>query len=205
MLNPSDLDLGSLPWLPLEARSAFPRHPAIYFAITSDAQVQYIGRSIDPKRRWKAHHRYSELSEMSGVRIAYLFADADLLPVIEAALIDWFKPPLNSVRVENAAAEESCMGWNVDKIMLRLAVSNVELGELLERHPTSVCRLRRAVTMPRMDGSDLLLLLNALNKISRSRGMSEIITPADLFDWTPPAMNTSKNDRSIEAIALTKT
>lgn len=32
---------------------------------------------------------------MSQVRIAYLAVDADLLPQVEAALIEWFQPPLN--------------------------------------------------------------------------------------------------------------
>jgi hypothetical protein len=33
MIDPQSLNLSSLPWLPLEAKSAFPRQPAIYFAL----------------------------------------------------------------------------------------------------------------------------------------------------------------------------
>ena len=96
MINPSEINLSSLPWLPLEERSAFPRQPAIYFAIDAQDQIQYIGRSIDPKLRWSGHHRYEQLAAIERVRIAYLFVDSpELLPGIEAALIDWFDPPLN--------------------------------------------------------------------------------------------------------------
>lgn len=96
MINPSDLDLASLPWLPLEARSSFPRQPVIYFAIDSQGAIQYIGRSVDLRVRWTTHHRYEELAAIGGVRIAYLFVEASsLLPEIELALIEWFQPALN--------------------------------------------------------------------------------------------------------------
>jgi len=98
MINPSELNLSSLPWLPLEAKAAFPRQPAIYFAIDSQDNVQYIGRSVDPKSRWAGHHRYEQLEAIGSIRIAYLFIDLPkLLPEIEKALIGWFQPPLNVV------------------------------------------------------------------------------------------------------------
>ncbi|AFZ11325.1 hypothetical protein Cri9333_0344 [Crinalium epipsammum PCC 9333] len=36
MIDPQALDLSILPWLPLNAKSAFPRQPSIYFAINFD-------------------------------------------------------------------------------------------------------------------------------------------------------------------------
>jgi len=96
MINPSEVNLSELPWLPLEAKSAFPRQSSIYFAIDSLGTVQYIGRSVDPKIRWAGHHRYIELQEIGSIKISYLFVDSpELLPAIESALIDWFDPPLN--------------------------------------------------------------------------------------------------------------
>jgi hypothetical protein len=95
MIDPATIDLSALPWLPLDAKAAFPRQPCIYFAIDSQGAVQYIGRTIDPGRRWRNHHKYSELSILDGVRILYLFMDADLLLSAERALIKWFAPPLN--------------------------------------------------------------------------------------------------------------
>jgi hypothetical protein len=52
MINPESLDLSALPWLPLEAKSAFPKQSAIYFAIDSLGNIQYIGRSVNVKNRW---------------------------------------------------------------------------------------------------------------------------------------------------------
>ncbi|WP_066425150.1 GIY-YIG nuclease family protein [Anabaena sp. 4-3] len=108
MINPSEIDLKSLPWLPLSAKTAFPKNPAIYFAIDSTGRVQYIGRSVNPKVRWQSHHKYGQLESIGNIRIAYLFVDsADLLPQIEMALIEWFDPPLNvaSKPVRNSVAE----------------------------------------------------------------------------------------------------
>jgi len=96
MIDPATIDLSALPWLPLDAKAAFPRQPCIYFAIDSQGVVQYVGRAVDPKQRWASHHRFNDISALGGVRIAYLFMDADLLPSVEAALIVWFEPPLNA-------------------------------------------------------------------------------------------------------------
>jgi hypothetical protein len=96
MIDPQTIDLAILPWIPLNATAGFPKCPAIYFAIDSENQVQYIGRSINIRGRWKTHHRYGDLAAIGQIRIAYLFIEAiELLPEIESALIEWFNPPLN--------------------------------------------------------------------------------------------------------------
>ena len=98
-VNPRELDLSKLPWLPLEEKAAFPRKAAIYFAIDSLGKVLYIGRSVNVHQRWEQHHKYDELSKLNNVRISYLFFDdVELLPELESALMDWFDPPLNRVR-----------------------------------------------------------------------------------------------------------
>lgn len=98
MIDPEFLNIADLPWLPLDAKSAFPKQSAIYFAIDSSGGVQYIGRSANVKMRWANHHRFDELQSIGNIRIAYLFMDVDLLPSVEAALIEWFNPPLNILR-----------------------------------------------------------------------------------------------------------
>jgi hypothetical protein len=67
MIEPSKIDLKSLPWLSLDSKSAFPRKPTIYFAMNSEGIVQYIGRLINPKARWTNHHKYEDL-EIRNVR-----------------------------------------------------------------------------------------------------------------------------------------
>ncbi|MBW4455876.1 MAG: GIY-YIG nuclease family protein [Nostoc indistinguendum CM1-VF10] len=100
MINPQELDLQSLPWLPLEEKAAFPKRAAIYFAIDSQKNIQYIGRSVNVRERWDNHHKYHDLAAMTGIRIAYLLVDLpELLPAIEDVLILHFQPPLNIIGV----------------------------------------------------------------------------------------------------------
>lgn len=113
-INPSEIDLSSLPWLPLNAKTGFPKNPAIYFAIDSQGTVQYVGRSINPKSRWGNHHKYEALEAIGGIKIVYLFVDSpELLPQIESALISWFKPALNT------AGRPSFRGLEGDDLELR--------------------------------------------------------------------------------------
>jgi len=96
MIEPSSIDFSVLPSLCLTRRSELPETPAIYFAIDSLDQIQYIGRSRNLKQRWHSHHRQFELQAINGIRIAWLQCDdVSLLGEIEAALIEWFEPLLN--------------------------------------------------------------------------------------------------------------
>lgn len=49
MINPSTIDLKTLPWLPLTEKAAFPKQSAIYFAIDSLRCVQYFSTVRSPK------------------------------------------------------------------------------------------------------------------------------------------------------------
>ena len=95
MIDPATINPIALPSVPLEDRLQLPTKPCIYFAIDSQDVVQYIGRSINPRHRWKNHHRHNDLESIGGVRIAYLTVDANLLNDVESSLIKWFKPPMN--------------------------------------------------------------------------------------------------------------
>ncbi len=129
MINPESLDLSTLPWLPLDERTAFPKQPAIYFAIDSQGNIQYIGRSVNPKIRWYSHHKYDELQAIGNIRIAYLFMDVDLLPSVESALIDWFDPPLNTVGKSNQNTDSKIF-VNLKNLRQANSLSQCELSEL---------------------------------------------------------------------------
>lgn len=103
MINPADIQINELPSVALADKDRLPETPSIYFAIDSQGVVQYIGRSVNPRHRWLNHHRYDQLSEMSGVKIAYVGCPMELLDDIEQALIDWFGPLLNGCRFKPAS------------------------------------------------------------------------------------------------------
>ena len=96
-ITPEQLNLLSLPSIPLEERKGLPACSGIYFAIDSAGEIQYIGRSNNIRQRWSQHHRYSQLEALGSVQVAWLqVSDSLLLPSIEAALIEYFHPCLNS-------------------------------------------------------------------------------------------------------------
>ena len=100
-LNLKTIDPRSLPSVPLKSKNRLPEYAGIYFAIDSLSTIQYIGRSVNIRDRWRGHHRCNQLESMSGVKIAYLLIDApELLDHIESALIEYFDPPLNNARIE---------------------------------------------------------------------------------------------------------
>ena len=151
MINPSTLDLKTLPWLPLTEKSAFPKQAAIYFAIDSLGCVQYIGRSVNVRARWGSHHKYSQLDAIGGVKVAYLFVDMpELLPQIETALIEYFQPSLNIIgfqstefyanRKPKLKKEEIKVNilFELKKIRNQREVSQNELARLCEMSVTNI-------------------------------------------------------------------
>ncbi|MBD2492367.1 helix-turn-helix domain-containing protein [Aulosira sp. FACHB-615] len=114
-INPATIDPLALPSLPLCERSQLPTLPCIYFAIDSQGVVRYIGKTVNLKTRWQAHNKGVELATIAGIRIAYLQADATLLPELEAALIAWFRPQLN-----NIIPRQACVFAEGTRIQIRL-------------------------------------------------------------------------------------
>jgi hypothetical protein len=97
-----DADPLMLPSIPLNERSALPDIPAVYFAIGHDDVVLYVGKARRLLVRWRgtAHHRYTQLSTIGDVRLAWLPIDDDrMLQVIEALYIARIDPVLNRSKV----------------------------------------------------------------------------------------------------------
>ena len=129
MVNPQDLDASSLPSVLLADRKRLPSISAIYFAMSSGS-VQYIGMSKNLRKRWVNHHHKKHLDIDSN--IAWIeVSNPDLLPQIEAALIEWFKPPLNIAGCELEGKARSSLGSFIsasgeplsEQILLRVSES----------------------------------------------------------------------------------
>lgn len=95
MINPANIQIDELPSVALEDKKHLPEVSCTYFAIDTQGVIQYIGQTKNLNRRWMSHHKRTHLSG-GGIKIAYLDCPTELLEEIERALIDWFKPPLNT-------------------------------------------------------------------------------------------------------------
>lgn len=101
MLNVDEIQVASLPSLPLAQRAALPDCPAVYFAIAATGEVLYIGRTLSLIKRWKSHHRKRQLERSGNVQIAWLIADSPaVLAELEDQLVERFEPALNASPVD---------------------------------------------------------------------------------------------------------
>jgi hypothetical protein len=131
MIEPSLLDVKSLPSVPLGNKQKLPLQSGIYFAIDSNDTIQYIGMSKNIRFRWEQHHKLKELKQMQGIRISYLIMeDFALLPQVEQALITWFKPLLNQTLPlhdgnKKASKKEPSSNYFPDLIRSRLDDQNL--------------------------------------------------------------------------------
>lgn len=82
-------------------------------------------------------------------------------------------------------AEKSMLRWRLRELMARGRITNRELAERLQKHETSISRMKNSDTMPRMDGDELNSLCNALTELFRERGQDVVITHVNLMDHFP--------------------
>ncbi|MFN6538315.1 MAG: helix-turn-helix domain-containing protein [Nostoc sp. EkiNYC01] len=149
MIDPSTINLLTLPSLPLEQRSQLPTTPCIYFAIDSEGVVQYIGKAKNLKKRWELHHKGIDLALLGGVKISYLCIELSLLEEVENALLHWFNPPLN--RITNLVDKKERSGVFRVKRVLRVDAPGIgaKIKDARERDPRSVDELAKAAGMTR--------------------------------------------------------
>ena len=95
-VNLEEINPQFLPSIFVLQRSELPKISWIYFVLSKNGKVNYIGRTNNLKKRWQVHHILDQFKEDVEAKIAWLeVSDRSLLPEIEKALIKWFKPSLN--------------------------------------------------------------------------------------------------------------
>lgn len=108
MLAVEDVSVNDLPSIPFKSKSNLPTSGGIYFVISAEEAIIYIGRTVNFRARWKQHHRIKQIkSEYPNTRIAWLeCVDVKLLHSIESALIKAWNPLLNRSPVKPRLREE---------------------------------------------------------------------------------------------------
>jgi DNA-binding Xre family transcriptional regulator len=90
---------------------------------------------------------------------------------------------------------QTLIKWRLREVMARYRIKAVDLAEEIGVSPNSVSNLRNSESMPRLDGSSLNYLCNAL--IMLAINLEEVITPITLIDYTrdcepEPTINSDK-------------
>lgn len=96
LVEPESIDLATLPSIELTERKQLPNIAACYLVMEKESVI-YIGKSTNLVIRWLSHNRLKEIKlRGTDIKIAWIeVSDPNLLLVIEKALIQYFKPPLN--------------------------------------------------------------------------------------------------------------
>lgn len=158
-MNLSSINPLALPSLPLERRSQLPPVAGIYFVLNRKKQVQYIGRSVNIRRRWAGHHRRAELENI-GTTIAWLEILAKSKRAdIETALIDLYKPPLNrtyKIPTKKSCSKSTKFSKAFKEVMFRYKLSGAELAHISGLSTAQISRFRNGENL-RIDSLEKLL------------------------------------------------
>lgn len=88
----SPLFLPSVTW---ENRRSLPSESGVYFALSKNCEVLYVGATADLKARWRGHHRENDLRAMECASIAYYLCPKQDLSETEQSMITHLSPKLN--------------------------------------------------------------------------------------------------------------
>lgn len=84
--------------------------------------------------------------------------------------------------------------WKLKEVMARYDIKGMDLAKELDVSTNTVSNLRKAKTMPRLDGDQLNLLLDALNRLATEK--NELISHVTLIEYVqevlPPTIKPSK-------------
>lgn len=156
MIDPKEIGLLSLPFVSIENRLQLPSDSGIYFAIDGLGCVQYIGKASNLKQRWSGHHKHDELSCFDEVRIAWLsVSDVRLLCPIEAALIHYFKPPLNRAIVK--PVDTTC---GMRGLRERIGITTVDIASKLGRSEATIRFWESGKSIPTFDVREIPIVLS---------------------------------------------
>lgn len=92
----STITLSKLPSIQFtDRKSLLPDSPGVYFVLGATGEVLYVGRARRMRTRWRGHHAGERMVSQAGT-IAWLAVDDRyLLPQMEDACIEYFRPTLN--------------------------------------------------------------------------------------------------------------
>ncbi|MBO3461201.1 helix-turn-helix transcriptional regulator [Aetokthonos hydrillicola Thurmond2011] len=76
---------------------------------------------------------------------------------------------------------QALIKWRLREVMARYNIKSVDLAKELNISPNAVSSLRKAKTMPRLDGNALNNLCNALNRLAED--LDEEVSPMTLIAY----------------------
>lgn len=95
-----------------------PNSPGVYFVLSTNDEVLYVGRTFSLFIRWQTHHRRTQLETLPGVRIAWLSVDDPTrLSELERTYIEHFQPPLNRAPVPRIEGQKIAVTFTCSRAL----------------------------------------------------------------------------------------
>ncbi len=125
-----------LPSLPLSRKGELPEISAVYFSLSEQGEILYIGQAVNLKNRWLNHHRLKELvAQIHPVRVAWIeVQEESALTPLESALISHFNPSLNGKKKSHLYHPQPL----ADDRLAEIKVSITEI-DLLKTRVSELC------------------------------------------------------------------
>jgi GIY-YIG catalytic domain len=147
----------ALPSVVFTARQTLPCCSCVYFALSAEGAVLYVGQSQNLRERWYSHHRTEELRMLGCVSIAWYVAPVEDGPDLENALIQHYQPALNGWKDRPVPRPSfPIKAWRETAYLLNLLVaySGESRGALIHRLAQEECK-RLSLSFSERNSGDL--------------------------------------------------
>jgi len=96
------IEISHLPSMAFEHRQNLPTIPALYFVVSAQLDIMYVGQTGNLRDRWKSHQRSIQM-QTGGYRIHWFRFDNEAeRALIERRAISYFRPPWNNTAIQVA-------------------------------------------------------------------------------------------------------
>ena len=96
------VEISYLPSVAFEYRRDLPTVPALYFVLSAQRDVMYVGQTGNLRKRWESHQRAIQM-QAGGYRIHWYRIDGEQeRAAVEGKAISYFRPPWNNSAVQVA-------------------------------------------------------------------------------------------------------
>ena len=95
MYTAESIDPMNLPSSLISEIRNLPESCGIYFAISAENQILYVGKASNLRRRWCGHHLSSYFISLGNIRIAWASVSQECIDALEIDLIRRFTPRFN--------------------------------------------------------------------------------------------------------------
>jgi DNA-binding XRE family transcriptional regulator len=149
------IDIEKLPSMAFTEMSHLPNERSVYFALTSDGTVLYVGQTESLSRRWLSHSKKEDLASVGCSKIAWMKSEGDI-KTLESAFVKRFRPSLNKGEKQSKRQVGMILGTVIQKYRV---ASDLTLRDISKEIGIGAATLMRLEQGRDPDGATLTKVL----------------------------------------------